>query len=101
MFRVQSLYIEIFSQCISFRHCILCTAVRAKKSHELQDALSKVYSVIDNPGPGGLPDVPLHLKTGGGKVGAELGWGEGYSHDLSRVRNIQYMPRGMENIKFL
>ena len=29
------------------------------------------------PRPGGLPDVPLHLRQGGGKVGQQLGWGEG------------------------
>ena len=74
---------------------------RADKSHELLHALSRVYNVIDDPGPDGLPDVPTHLKMGGGKVGAELGWGEGYSHDLARVRDIQYMPRGLENTKFL
>ena len=74
---------------------------RANKSHELLHALSRVYKAIDEPGPGGLPDVPLHLRTGGGKVGAELGWGVGYSHDLDRVRSVQYMPRGLENTKFL
>ena len=73
---------------------------RADKSHELLHALSRVYSIIDDPGPGGLPDVPLHLKMGGGKVGAQLGWGKGYSHDLDKVRNIQYMPKGLENTKF-
>ena len=73
---------------------------RARKSHELQHALSRVYSIIDDPGPNGLPDVPLQLKMGGGKVGAQLGWGRGYSHDLDKVKNIQYMPRGLENTKF-
>ena len=73
---------------------------RARKSHELQHALSRVYSIIDDPGPHGLPDVPLQLKMGGGKVGVQLGWGRGYSHDLDKVKSIQYMPRGLENTKF-
>ena len=73
---------------------------RANKSHELLNALSRVYNIIDDPGPNGLPDVPIQLKMGGGKVGAQLGWGKGYSHDLDKVKHIQYMPKGLENTKF-
>ena len=73
---------------------------RAKKSHELLNALSRVYNIIDDPGPDGLPDVPIQLKMGGGKVGAQLGWGKEYSHDLNKVKHIQYMLKGLENTKF-
>ena len=73
---------------------------RANKSHELLNALSRVYNIIDDPGPDGLPDVPIQLKMGGGKVGAQLGWGKGYSHDLDKVKHVQYMPKGLENTKF-
>ena len=73
----------------------------AEKAKSVADSPTRSLGLGDEPGPGGLPDVPLHLKTGGGKVGAELGWGVGYSHDLDRVRSVQYMPRGLENTKFL
>ena len=33
--------------------------------------------------------IQLHLRSGGGKGGRELGWGEGYTSDLSRVGMIQ------------
>jgi len=80
-----------------------CTVylARASKSHEVYQALGEVYSCIDNPGIEGLPGVPLHLRSGGGKVGRELGWGEGYTHDLRKVGRFQYMPQGKEGKNFL
>jgi len=73
---------------------------RAKKSHEVYGALTSAYNLIDNPGPQGLPDVPIHLRQGGGKVGSQLGWGQGYSFDLSKVGNIQYLPDDLKGTNF-
>ena len=73
---------------------------RAPKSHEVYSALTNVYEAIDNPGPGGLPDVPLHLRQGGGRVGKEQGWGVGYSFDLGKVKNIDYMPTQLKGQNF-
>jgi len=73
---------------------------RAKKSHEVYGALSQAYNIIDNPGPQGLPDVPIHLRQGGGKVGKQLGWGNGYSFDLNQVGNIQYLPEQLKGVNF-
>ena len=73
---------------------------RAPKSHRLQHALEAVYRCIDSPGPGGLPDVPLHLRQGGGKVGQQLGWGEGYSFDLAKVQSIEYLPPDLRGTNF-
>ena len=81
-------------------HCAVYLA-RAPKSHEVYHALGEVYKCIDNPGPSGLPGVPLHLRTGGGKMGRDLGWGEGYTHDLNQVKNIQYMPETLKDKQFL
>merc|ERR1712083_42825 len=79
-----------------------CTTylARAHKSHEVYGALGEVYKVIDNPGVGGLPGVPLHLRSSGGKVGRDLGWGEGYSHDLGRVASFKYLPPELQNNNF-
>lgn len=73
---------------------------RAPKSHEVYAALTNVYEAIDNPGPGGLPDVPLHLRQGGGRVGKEQGWGVGYSFDLGKVKNVDYMPTQLKGQNF-
>ena len=73
---------------------------RAPKSHEVNAALTNVYDVIDNPGPGGLPDVPLQLRQGGGRVGKEQGWGVGYSFDLGKVKDIEYMPTQLRGKNF-
>ena len=73
---------------------------RAPKSHEVYAALTNVYEVIDNPGTGGLPEVPLHLRQGGGKVGKEQGWGVGYSFDLGKVKDIEYMPAQLRGQNF-
>jgi len=80
-----------------------CTVylARAPKSHEVYKALGDVYKCIESPGTEGLPGVPLHLRSGGGKVGRELGWGEGYTHDLNKVGKFQYMPQSMEGQTFL
>jgi len=79
-----------------------CTTylARAKKSHEVYGALGEVYRVIDNPGEGGLPGVPLHLRSSGGKVGRDLGWGDGYSHDLGRVASFKYLPPELQGRNF-
>jgi len=79
-----------------------CTVylARAKKSHEVYGALTSAYNIIDNPGPQGLPDVPIHLRQGGGKVGSQLGWGQGYSFDLTKVGNIQYLPNDLKGTNF-
>ena len=79
-----------------------CTVhlARAKKSHEVYGALLSAYNMIDNPGPEGLPDVPIHLRQGGGKVGKQLGWGKGYSFDLNQVGNIQYLPDSLKGVQF-
>jgi len=73
---------------------------RAPKSHEVYGALRSVYQLIDNPGEDGLPSVPLHLRQGGGKVGKELGWGNGYSFDLDNVGSINYMPEKLAGVNF-
>jgi len=79
-----------------------CTVylARASKSHEVYGALTNVYNIIDNPGPGGLPDVPIHLRQGGGKVGQQQGWGVGYSFDLNKVGNIEYLPSELKGMNF-
>ena len=73
---------------------------RAPKSYEVSAALTNVYEVIDNPGTRGLPEVPLHLRQGGGKVGKEQGWGVGYSFDLGKVKDIEYMPAQLRGQNF-
>lgn len=50
---------------------------------------------------GNLPDVPLHLRNPSSSVGKQLGYGVGYSYDLDKVKDIEYMPEGMENVKFI
>lgn len=70
---------------------------RAKKSHEVYKALGAVYQTIEK---GSLPAVPLHLRNASSKLTQQLGWGQGYSHNLDKVQNIQYMPDELKNVNF-
>ena len=46
------------------------------------------------------PGVPIHLRNASMKLMSDMGYGKGYTHDLSKVKSIQYMPEGMESVKF-
>merc|ERR1719397_462773 len=69
-------------------HCATFLA-RARKSHAVYGALGRAYDAVDIPGPGGLLDVPLHLRPPTSSVGRELGWGSGYSANLSTVGGLR------------
>ena len=80
-------------------HCATYLA-RARKSHAVYGALGRAYAAVDSPGPGGLPAVPLHLRPATSSVGRELGWGSGYSANLSTVGNLQYLPDSLQGTDF-
>ena len=46
------------------------------------------------------PGVPLHLRNASTKLASQLGYGKGYSQNLAKVQDIQYMPDGMEDVRF-
>ena len=70
---------------------------RAKKSHEVYGAMNACLAHISDSER--LPGVPLHLRNASTKLSGQLGYGKGYSYNLDKVKNIQYMPEGMENVK--
>ncbi|XP_023335284.1 ATPase WRNIP1 isoform X2 [Eurytemora carolleeae] len=70
---------------------------RAKKSHEIYNALNAVYSNIDQ---GVLPPVPLHLRNSTSRATTELGWGKGYSANLEKVQSISYLPEELKGVNF-
>ena len=80
-------------------HCATYLA-RARKSHAVHGALGRAYAAVDNPGLGGLPGVPLHLRPSTSSAGRELGWGSGYSANLSTVGGLQYLPDSLQDTDF-
>ena len=49
---------------------------------------------------GNLPPVPIHLRNASSKLGKDMGYGKGYSYDLGKVQDLEYMPDGMEQVNF-
>ena len=72
---------------------------KAPKSHLVYDAMNKALEHIKTTP--NVPAVPLHLRNATSKLSREAGYGVGYSANLDRVKNLQYMPDGMESVKFL
>ena len=70
---------------------------RAPKSHEVYGTFSKVMAMLKE-GEGNLPGVPLHLRNANTKLDKQMGYGNGYSFDLSKVKDIEYMPEGLEGV---
>ena len=48
-----------------------------------------------------IPAVPLILRNPTSKQDREDGYGVGYTYNLEHVEKLQYMPEGMESVKFL
>eukprot|EP00088_Acartia_fossae_P044401 TRINITY_DN4710_c0_g1_i1.p1 TRINITY_DN4710_c0_g1~~TRINITY_DN4710_c0_g1_i1.p1 ORF type:complete len:530 (+),score=125.42 TRINITY_DN4710_c0_g1_i1:44-1633(+) len=71
---------------------------RAPKSHEVYGGLLNVYQSIEE---GELPPVPLHLRNSTSKITDKLGWGKGYTHDLSKVQSLTYLPEELQGVNFL
>ncbi len=72
---------------------------RAKKSHEIMGAMDKALDFIrSSPN---LPPVPLHLRNATSSMDRKAGVGLGYTYDLTKNQDLCYMPKGMENVKFL
>ena len=72
---------------------------RAPKSHEVYGAMNAVLGLLSDP-ENPPPPVPFHLRNASSKLDRERGFGKGYSYDLQKVRGIEYMPEGMEGVKF-
>ena len=82
----------LIAQCVTY-------LARAKKSHEVLGAMERATAAIEK-AQGNLPGVPLHLRNATSKMAKDFGYGKGYSYNLDEVRNIRYMPEGMDNVKF-
>ena len=75
-----------------------CTTylARAKKSHEVYNAMNKARKLIkDSDDNRGLPPVPLHLRNANSSLDRELGFGAGYV--AQELKNITYMPAELKN----
>ena len=73
---------------------------RAKKSHEVYHAMEKALQSIEDVEGGNLPSVPIHLRNATSKLDTKWGYGKGYTYDLTKNQDLQYMPDGMENVNF-
>lgn len=73
---------------------------RAPKSHEVLKAMGEVIQLISKSEGEPLPGVPLHLRNASNKLAKDMGYGQGYSHDLEKVGNVSYMPEGLEDVNF-
>jgi len=71
---------------------------RAPKSHEVYQALGRVYKEIDSSG--AQPNVPLHLRNATSSMTRDLGWGKGYSSDLRKVQALDYLPEELKGATF-
>lgn len=72
---------------------------KAPKSHLVYSAMTKAVDEIrNNPS---IPAVPLILRNPTSKQDREDGHGVGYTSNLEHVEKLQYMPEGMESVKFL
>jgi putative ATPase len=47
-----------------------------------------------------LPPVPIHLRNASSKLGKDMGYGRGYSYNLSDVKKLEYMPEGLQKVDF-
>eukprot|EP00095_Tigriopus_kingsejongensis_P001113 snap_masked-scaffold743_size103610-processed-gene-0.5 protein:Tk01113 transcript:snap_masked-scaffold743_size103610-processed-gene-0.5-mRNA-1 annotation:"atpase wrnip1" len=72
---------------------------RARKSHEILEAMGAVKRLI-NDSAEELPGVPLHLRNPSNRLAQSLGYGDGYSHDLTQVQKITYMPESLTQVNF-
>ena len=72
---------------------------RAKKSHEVYNAMNRVKKLIKEGGEENktLPPVPLHLRNVTSSLERSLGYGVGYSYDLKEAKNIMYLPEELKN----
>jgi len=71
---------------------------RAPKSHEVYHALGRVYKEIDSSGT--QPNVPLQLRNATSSMTRDLGWGKGYSSDLTKVQGLDYLPEELSGANF-
>ena len=72
---------------------------KAPKSHLVYAAMNKAVQEIRNTT--SIPAVPLILRNPTSKQDREDGYGVGYTYNLEHVEKLQYMPEGMESVKFL
>ena len=77
--------------------CVVYLA-RAKKSHEVYNAMNKVKQLLANASQN--PPVPLHLRNPTSSLERNLGYGAGYTYDLNRVKDIRYMPDELKHERF-
>ena len=80
-----------------------CTVylARAQKSHEVYRAMTRVKELIkDCDNSRNIPAVPLHLRNSTSSLERSLGYGSGYSYDLSDVKEILYMPEELKGQHF-
>ena len=79
----------ILAQCTTY-------LARAKKSHEVYNAMIKARKLLnESDDNGGLPPVPLHLRNATSSLDRSLGFGSGYvAHDS---QDITYMPEEIKD----
>lgn len=84
----------ILTQCATY-------LARAKKSHEVYNAMNRVKKLINENSEGkNLPAVPIHLRNATSSFERDLGYGGGYSANLKEVKKINYMPEELKNEQF-
>ena len=82
----------ILAQCTTY-------LARAKKSHEVYNAMNKAKELIkDSNNDKGLPPVPLHLRNANSSLDRELGFGSGYGSQ--ELESINYMPDELKDENF-
>lgn len=72
---------------------------RAHHNPEVYQAMNRVKEHMKNH-PGLLPSVPLHLRNATTGLMKNMGYGNGYSYDPSKVRGIKYMPEELGGRNF-
>ena len=82
----------ILAQCTTY-------LARAKKSHEVYNAMNKVRTLIrESDDTRGLPPVPLHLRNATSSLDRSLGFGVGYV--AQNFQSISYMPDELKEETF-
>ena len=82
----------ILAQCTTY-------LARAKKSHEVYNAMNKAKKLIrESEDCKGIPPVPLHLRNATSSLGCNLGFGSEYLAQDSK--DITYMPEEIKDIIF-
>jgi len=71
---------------------------RAPKSHEVYAAMMRANKCVSNGGH--LPPVPLHLRNAVTSLDKKMGYAQGYTHELDKVKSIEYMPEELKGIDF-